>query len=178
MDAARRAKPEAKSTAPSFAPRATPSQRLRSVLTALGDALGRGYHVEFDVAVRVFDEEQERTLPLLSTGLSTTEGKEPYRTWNDCTSQRYVADGDILVVPHDRCPRCWETWDFKFVVATLRLASMIFSTRSRRLVFGMGVSFLWDTLALYNLTMGAGPMPIEPTTVVWRTREADNTPAQ
>jgi len=20
----------------------------------------------------------------------------------------------MLVVPHDRCPRCWEIWDFKF----------------------------------------------------------------
>jgi hypothetical protein len=90
------------------------SQKLRDVLSAFGNTLGHGYFVELDVVVRVFDEKRDRTLPLLSTGLSTTAGAEPYRTWGDSTPQRYVADGEIQVVPHDRCPRCWEVWDFKF----------------------------------------------------------------
>jgi hypothetical protein len=62
----------------------------------------------------VFDQEQERSLPLLNTGLATNEGKEPYRTWGDSSPERYVVDAGIQVVPHDRCPKCWKEWDFKF----------------------------------------------------------------
>jgi WD domain, G-beta repeat len=65
-------------------------------------------------AVEVFDQQQERALPLLNTGLSTSEGAEPHRVWGDSTPQRYVVDGQIQVVPHDRCPKCWEAWDFKW----------------------------------------------------------------
>jgi hypothetical protein len=32
----------------------------------------------------------------------------------DSTPQKYVVDGEMLIVPHDRCPRCYGIWDFKF----------------------------------------------------------------
>src|ERR1043165_7754041 len=47
------------------------------------------------------------------TGLSASPGHEPSRTWGDSTPQRYVVEGGIKVVPHDRCPRCWQVGDFK-----------------------------------------------------------------
>jgi hypothetical protein len=62
----------------------------------------------------VFEETREQALPLLTTGLSTESGKKPHRIWGDSTPQRYVVDGGIQVVPHDRCPKCWDAWDFKF----------------------------------------------------------------
>jgi Zn-finger nucleic acid-binding protein len=36
------------------------------------------------------------------------------RTWGDSTSQKYVSGGEIQVVPHDRRPRCYGVWDFRF----------------------------------------------------------------
>jgi hypothetical protein len=86
---------------------------LRQALSKLSAAIGTRYSVGLNVVVEVFDNEQERTLPLLNTGLSCCSGKEPFRTWGDSTPQRYVIDGQIQVVPHDRCPKCWNAWDFK-----------------------------------------------------------------
>src|SRR6185369_11896184 len=82
---------------------------------ALGKRLGEGYAVSLTCSVEVTDQRKERTLPLLNTGLYTSDGTEPYRTWGDSTPQRYVVEGDIRVVPHDRCPRCWGEWDFKWL---------------------------------------------------------------
>ena len=87
---------------------------MRRVLEDLGKGLGPRYSAELEVTVRIFDRERERTIPLLNTGLSTSDDGPPYRTWGDSTSQRYLVGNEIQVVPHDRCPRCWEPWDFKF----------------------------------------------------------------
>jgi len=87
---------------------------LQRELAELSTALGKRYSVSANITVDVFDQEQERTLPLLNTGVSAFAGQPPFRTWNDSTPQRYVVDGEIQVVPHDRCPKCWDSWDFKF----------------------------------------------------------------
>jgi hypothetical protein len=87
---------------------------VRSLLSKLNKAIGKRYAVSLDVNIEVFDREKERCLPLMQTGLSGFEDDKPYQTWGDSTPQRYVVDGNIVVVPHDRCPRCWEVWDAKF----------------------------------------------------------------
>lgn len=87
---------------------------VRNLLTKLNKAIGKRYAVSFDVNIEVFDREKERCLPLMQTGLSGFEDNNPYQTWGDSTPQRYVVVGEIVVVPHDRCPQCWEIWDFKF----------------------------------------------------------------
>jgi hypothetical protein len=86
---------------------------LRRSLAKLSEAIGSRYSVGLNIFVDVFDHERESTLPLLNTGLSCNTGKEPFRTWGDSTPQRYIVDGQIQVVPHDRCPKCWNPWDFK-----------------------------------------------------------------
>ena len=86
---------------------------LRQSLAKLSKALGARYSVGITALLEVFDHQQERNLPLLNTGLSTTDGGEPFRTWGDSSPQRYIVDGQIQVVPHDRCPKCWNDWDFK-----------------------------------------------------------------
>jgi hypothetical protein len=86
---------------------------LRQAIAKLSEAIGSRYSVGLNVCIEIFDFEQERTLPLLNTGLSSSSGNEPYRTWGDSSPQRYVIDGQIQVVPHDRCPKCWNVWDFK-----------------------------------------------------------------
>ena len=87
---------------------------IRDSLRRLSDAAGKSYSVSLECVVRVSDAEGERSLPVLTTGLSAYVDSEPFRTWGDSTPQRYIVDGEMLVVPHDRCPRCWERWDFKF----------------------------------------------------------------
>jgi hypothetical protein len=86
---------------------------LRRTVAKLSKVLGNRYSASLSVVVEVFDREQERCLPLLNTGLASSEGGDPYQTWGDSSSQRYIIDGQIQVVPHDRCPKCWESWDFK-----------------------------------------------------------------
>src|SRR5688500_16806592 len=79
-------------------------RKVREALRALGARLGGRYSVTLSCLVEVFDREQERTLPLLNTGLATSEGAEPHRVWGDSSPQRYLVNGQIEVVPHDRCP--------------------------------------------------------------------------
>jgi hypothetical protein len=86
---------------------------LIRAFSGLSQAVGTGLTVSINMTVDVFDEAHERALPLLTTGLSVDYGREPHRTWGDSSPQRYVVDEGIQVVPHDRCPKCWEVWDFK-----------------------------------------------------------------
>ena len=87
---------------------------LRQALEEMSKAIGPRYSANLSVIVDVFDREREKPMPLLNTGLSTTDDGPPYRTWGDSTPQRYLVGGEIQVVPHDHCPKCWEIWDFKF----------------------------------------------------------------
>jgi hypothetical protein len=89
-------------------------QQVREALAALGKRLGERYSVTLTCLVEVFDQQQGRTLPLLKTGLSTSNGAEPFPVSGDSTPHRYVVDGQIQVVPHDRCPKCWGAWDLKW----------------------------------------------------------------
>jgi hypothetical protein len=89
------------------------SEELGRFLGELGTAVGKQVIASLNITVDVFDDDRESPLPLLTTGLSTSSGKEPYRTCGDSTPQRYIVEDSIQVVPHDRCPHCWEIWDFK-----------------------------------------------------------------
>jgi ribosomal protein S27AE len=90
-------------------------EALRSLLTKLNKAIGNRYLVALHLNVDVFDIEKERCLPLLQTGLGGFDRDQPFLACGDSTEQRYVADGEMVIVPHDRCPLCWEDWDFKFL---------------------------------------------------------------
>lgn len=90
------------------------TEKLRVLLTELNKVIGDRYVVSLDAKVEVFDRDEQRSMPLLQTGLSGFDGEKPYQTWADSTPQRYIVDGEMSVVPHDRCPKCWEVWDFKF----------------------------------------------------------------
>ena len=87
---------------------------LGQLLSQISQALGDRYSAQLGLRLEIFDRQEFRTLSLLSTGLASNNGEEPYRTWDDSTPQRYMLEGEIQVVPHDRCPACWGEWDFKF----------------------------------------------------------------
>jgi hypothetical protein len=86
---------------------------VRLALARLSEKVGPRYSVNLNVCVDVFDAERSHALPLLTAGLSTSKGKPPYKTYGDSTPRKYVVDGEIQVVPHDRCPKCYGLWDFK-----------------------------------------------------------------
>ena len=89
------------------------SEPFRRLIAELGKLVGRGQVASVNIVVDVSDEDKECSIPLLTTGLSASPGHEPSRTWGDSSPQRYVVEGGIKVVPHDRCPQCWQVWDFK-----------------------------------------------------------------
>jgi hypothetical protein len=87
---------------------------LRDLLAKLNKTLGSRYLVGLHLDVDVFDTERERCLPLLQAGLAGFDRSKPYLASGDSTPQRYIVDGEMQVVPNDRCPKCWEVWGFKF----------------------------------------------------------------
>jgi len=89
------------------------TDEVQRLLPELAGVMGPKKIISVNITVDVYDEEREAELPLFTTGLAALTGKEPFRTWGDSTPQRYVVEAGIQVVPHDRCPKCWETWDFK-----------------------------------------------------------------
>jgi ribosomal protein L37E len=91
------------------------TEKLQSLLTKLNSTLGSRFLVGLHFNVTVFDTEKERTLPVLQSGLAGFDTNKPFLVSGDSTPQRYIVDGEMLVVPHDRCPRCWEDWDFKLL---------------------------------------------------------------
>jgi hypothetical protein len=86
---------------------------IRTALALLSEAVGSRYSVNLNIGVEIFDEKRPHPLPLLTIGLSTSDGKLPYKTFGDSTPHKYVVDGDIQVVPHDHCPNCYGVWDYK-----------------------------------------------------------------
>jgi ribosomal protein S27AE len=90
------------------------AEKLRSLLSKVNKTLGSRYLVDLHLNVTVLDTEKERCLPVLQSGLSGFDRDKPYLASGDSTPQRYIVDGEMVIVPHDRCPRCWEDWDFKF----------------------------------------------------------------
>jgi hypothetical protein len=109
---------------------------IRQALVRLSEAVGPQFSVNLNVCVEVFDPQRSHPLPLFQTGLSTSRGEEPYRTSCDSTPQKYVVDGEMLIVPHDRCPKCYAIWGFKFKSQ---------SCRECRATLGKEVKILLDT---------------------------------
>jgi hypothetical protein len=88
---------------------------IGKILERIRKVFGEQYSVGLSLVVDLFDDEGERSLPLLTTGLLTVAGNPPFRTYGDSSPQRYIVDGKLAVVPHDHCPKCWGIWDFKFL---------------------------------------------------------------
>jgi hypothetical protein len=86
--------------------------KLKRQLADSSHELGE-YSVTLEMNPQVFGSGREQSLPLLQTGLVSSDGTKPYQMWGDSTPQRNVVDGEMMVVPQDRCPQCWGSWDVK-----------------------------------------------------------------
>jgi hypothetical protein len=94
------------------------TDEIRNLVAEFAAIIGKRKVVSVSVVVDVLDEDKETSIPLLTTGLTAFHGKEPFRSWGDSSPQRYVVEDGIKVVPHDRCPHCWQVWDFKLQNST------------------------------------------------------------
>jgi len=86
---------------------------IREALRQAAAKLPANYSLSIDVELRVFDLDREQSINLLSTGLCSTGQAPAFRTGADSTAHRYIANGELCELPHDRCPICWDYWDFK-----------------------------------------------------------------
>lgn len=77
---------------------------LKHALAQLSAAIGERYSTSISCILEVFDPEKARALPLLNMGLACGPGNKPYKSWGDSTPHKYVAGGEMLIVPHDRVP--------------------------------------------------------------------------
>ncbi len=92
------------------------SDELTKLKKALQDAateLPETLSLSLDITLSAFDQERDASLPLTQVVLASAGSEEPYIAELDCSSQRYVVDGEVLQVPHDICPHCWFVWGFK-----------------------------------------------------------------
>jgi ribosomal protein L37E len=89
------------------------AEQLKLIMRKASAALPEGCEVFLNIELCVFDPERGESLPLATQGISAIGGKEPFLTSGDSTVHRYIVDGEICQVPHDRCPHCWGKWDFK-----------------------------------------------------------------
>ena len=86
---------------------------IKQLLEEAVNDLPESYSLNLNVEFSVFDNEQQKTIKLLQTGL-TTSGGEPYQHSADTDQQKYIVDGEMCIVPEEFCPNCWGDWMFKF----------------------------------------------------------------
>lgn len=89
------------------------AEALKQILKRVSGVLPDGYSASLDCTLNVFDSERGNVLTLSDTSLAASGDEEPHIAYGDCTPCRYLVDGEICEVPHDRCPNCWAGWGFK-----------------------------------------------------------------
>jgi len=109
-------------------------ERLRTILAELGDKFGEKFAVDFSCCLSVSEENGERSLKMYSTGLSAADDGKVFRTWDAATPHRYLVLGNLCVVPHDKCPKCWGDWLFKFQQRNCPCCGIEFGTDCKLLI--------------------------------------------
>ena len=74
---------------------------LRDKLAQIANLLGESYSANLTVTLDICDDQREQELPLLDVGITATSSEEPYLVTGDSSLQRYIVDGEMVVVPHD-----------------------------------------------------------------------------
>jgi len=87
--------------------------KVRQGLQDVSGKLPEKYSINLEINLTVFDDERGTDLPLIQSGLTTSDGKEAYLFTGDSSEHRYLVNGELCEVPHDYCPHCWGQWDFK-----------------------------------------------------------------
>jgi len=86
---------------------------LKNAIQEATAKLPEGMSLTFNCVLDVFDSNRDKSVRLLENGFTTSSGEPPYRCHGDSSVHRYLARGEICELPHDYCPICWGSWDFK-----------------------------------------------------------------
>lgn len=72
------------------------------------------YSMAFRFMLHFSDNEKEKDIQIMDVGIGVFGHNKPYRiTGGSSTPHTYIVGGNIRKVPHDYCPACWGSWDFK-----------------------------------------------------------------
>jgi ribosomal protein S27AE len=91
---------------------------VRELLKQMGKVLSGRYCSTLRVTVEVADLQQSHSFPLAIAGLASSGGNEMAHLFCSIAFRKYIWDGMVKVVPHDRCPSCWQTWQSKLTNTT------------------------------------------------------------
>ena len=91
------------------------AEELAAAMQEISASLPDNFELQLNVGLAAFEPERGTALPLTTQTICAIGGQEPYLAQSDSTVQRYVVDGEICQVPHDRCPKCWDFWEAKFI---------------------------------------------------------------
>jgi ribosomal protein L37E len=94
--------------------------RLEERIKEIAMHLPKGYSVALNFSVEIIDEEKDKSLKTLNTGIHCSEGEELQFSSSDASPAKYIVDGSMKKVPHDRCPNCWGYWGFKSIARECR----------------------------------------------------------
>ena len=86
------------------------SPEILDLLGEISKATGVGRSVELECVARITEPTKSHGLAVLHTGITKPFGEEPYLSSGDSSAHRYVLGGEILMLPHDHCPKCWGEW--------------------------------------------------------------------
>lgn len=86
---------------------------ITNKIKEVSQAIAENYSVIVDFQVNAFDSVKEKSLRMLTIGLSSSGNQDAYLAYGDSSVCRYLVCGNIKKVPHDYCPDCWGEWDFK-----------------------------------------------------------------
>lgn len=110
------------------------SPEIHGLLQEMAETGGKDRVFSIVVEVDVSEEGKEDALPLLNFGLSQKAGREPYSTSLEGATHQYVVDGCVYKVPEDRCPRCWDIWDFKQIYPSCNTCGLVMGKECKMLI--------------------------------------------
>lgn len=87
---------------------------IRNALEQLSSRMESRFQVSLSTHAIVADKQDCKSLTLLRMELATSDGDPAAVRWDYAEPQGYIADGEMVLVPSDKCPRCWDNWDIKF----------------------------------------------------------------
>ena len=87
---------------------------LKKLMTLAAQKISDGQSITFSMRFTLDDSDLAKQIPFLDMGLTCGKDETPFFFEGVSTLATYVlSDGSVQRIPHDRCPCCWDNWDFK-----------------------------------------------------------------
>lgn len=88
---------------------------FKAKMEAISRDLPESVSIAFNWEIQMVHETGEKSpLPFYEMGVMTDEDNQCVNYKGGSTLETYIIDEQMMKIPHDRCPSCWEVWAFKF----------------------------------------------------------------